>query len=193
MKNIGIFGGSFNPVHIGHTMLASYLSQFSELDEVWMTLSPLNPLKQNSADLISDSDRLEMLKMAVAQCDFIGICDVELTMPRPSYTIDTLEALRQKYPDCRFSIIIGSDNWINFNRWKDYDKILERYGVIVYPRLGYTMAERADCRNVKFLNEAPVIEISSSFIRESILAGKDMNLFLPAGVYKYITAHSLYK
>ncbi len=193
MKHIGIFGGSFNPVHIGHTMLASFIGQFTDLDEVWMTLSPLNPLKQNRDELIDDCSRLDMLKIAVEGCDYIEVCDIELSMPRPSYTIDTLTLLQNRYPDYRFSIIIGSDNWINFSRWKDYDIILERFGVIVYPRPGYDITEKLDSPNVSFMNDAPIIEISSSFIRKSISEGKNMNYFLPSGVYKYITDHSLYK
>lgn len=193
MKHIGIFGGSFNPVHIGHTMLASYLCQFTDLDEVWMTLSPLNPLKQHIDEPIEDSSRLDMLKIAVDQCEYIGVCDIEMSMPRPSYTIDTLTLLQNRFPDYRFSIIIGSDNWINFNRWRDYEIILGRFGVIVYPRPGYDIIDKIDNPGVCFVDGAPVIEISSSFIRKSISEGKDMNYFLPSGVYRYITDHSLYK
>lgn len=193
MKHIGIFGGSFNPVHIGHTMLANFLGQFTDLDAVWMTLSPLNPLKQGSNELIADNDRLDMLKIAIAGCNYIETCDIELTMPRPSYTIDSLTLLQNRFPDYKFSIIIGSDNWINFSRWKDYDKIMDRFGIIVYPRPGYYITEPSDNPNVRFVKNAPIIEISSSFIRKSISEGKDMNYFLPPGVYKYITDHSLYK
>lgn len=174
-------------------MLASFLSQFTGIDEVWMTLSPLNPLKQGREELIDDCSRLDMLKIAVEGCDYIDICDIELSMPRPSYTIDTLTSLQKRFPDYRFSIIIGSDNWLNFSRWKDYDIILERFGVIVYPRPGYDITEKIDNPNVSFVNDAPIIEISSSFIRESISEGKNMNYFLPSGVYKYITNHCLYK
>lgn len=195
MRHIGIFGGSFNPVHIGHTMLASYLNQFTDLDAVWMTLSPMNPLKQGSHELIKDCERLEMLKIALDGCHGLELCDIELTMPRPSYTIDTLTLLKKRYPDYRFSIIIGSDNWLNFSRWKEHDKIIERFGVIVYPRPGHHVPKEtiSDLPNVKYVNEAPIIELSSSFIRKSVAEGKDMNCFLPQGVYKYIIDNSLYQ
>lgn len=188
---IGILGGSFNPVHIGHLMLASYLSQFTSLDEVWLTLSPLNPLKAEASELIPDMSRLRMLSIAGKQAPGVGVCDIELSMPRPSFTINTLDLLRRRYPRRRFKLIIGSDNWRIFDKWRDYERILSEYGVIVYPRPGYPIENRYE-DGVDFVN-APVFNISSTFIRNAIARGKDMNLFLPSGVYDYIIENKLYQ
>ena len=134
---IGVFGGSFNPVHIGHVMLASYLKQFEGFDEVWLMLSPLNPLKANSTELIPDVTRLKMLDIALKGAEGIKVSDIELSMPRPSYTINTLRYLAKRYPRHTFKLIIGSDNWKIFSQWKDSEAIIRDFGVVVYPRPGY--------------------------------------------------------
>lgn len=188
---IGILGGSFNPVHIGHLMLASYLSQFTDLDEVWLTLSPLNPLKVNPEELIPDMERLKMLSIATDGIEGIGVCDIELSMPRPSYTINTLKVLQRRYPRRRFKLIIGSDNWRIFEQWRDYEKILSDFGVIVYPRPGYPVDSNIYEDGVEFV-KAPVCNISSTFVRKAIVKGKNMNFFLPPGVYNYIVENKLY-
>lgn len=189
-KTIGILGGSFNPVHSGHMMLASYLSQWGYVDEVWLTLSPRNPLKE-PGDLLPDMKRLAMLNIAVKGAVGIDICDIELTMPKPSYTINTLEVLRERYPEYKFKLIIGSDNWRIFDQWRASRRILDEFGVIVYIRPGYPV----DRRHVDGLEvvEAPMIDVSSTFIRDAIARGRNMNYFLPAGVYKYIVDNRLYK
>lgn len=186
---IGILGGSFNPVHVGHMMLASYLAQWDYVDEVWLTLSPRNPLK-NPAELLPDTRRLAMLSLAVRSTPKVDICDLELSMPKPSYTINTLRALKKKFPDRRFKLIIGSDNWRVFDQWREYKAILEEFGVLVYPRPGYPV----DLKYVDGMEvvNAPQAFISSSFIRGAIAKGKDMNCFLPPGVYKYIVDNKLY-
>lgn len=189
MTTIGILGGSFNPVHVGHMILASYLSQWGYVDEVWLTLSPRNPLKDPS-ELIPDLRRLAMLNIAVKGSDNIDICDIELSMPRPSYTIRTLELLRERNPDKKFKLIIGSDNWRNFDRWREPQKILDEFGVIVYLRPGYPVA-RSNVEGLEIAN-APLLDISSTFVRQAISRGRDMNYFLPAGVYKYIKDSKLY-
>lgn len=172
-------------------MLASFLTQFTSLDAVWLTLSPVNPLKATSTELLPDIERLRMLGIATKGIPGIGVCDIELSMPRPSYTIETLRVLSRRYPRRRFKLIIGSDNWRIFEKWKDYEDILNDYGVIVYPRPGYPVEgtifdDRVD------LVRAPVTDISSTFIRRAIAKGKDMNCFLPPGVYDYIINNSLY-
>lgn len=191
VQTIGILGGSFNPVHIGHIMLASYLTQFTRLDAVWLTLSPVNPLKATSNELLPDIERLRMLELAVKDIDKVGVCDVELSMPRPSYTIDTLRLLARRYPRRRFKLVIGADNWRIFEKWRDYETILNEFGVVVYPRPGYEMDtnifdDRAD------IVHAPVTDLSSTFIRRALAKGKDMNCFLPQGVYEYIIKNGLY-
>ena len=136
-RHIALMGGSYNPVHIGHMMVADYVRQVADIDEVIMCVSPLNPLKIGNGDLAADSDRMAMLQIACRNRSGISPCDIELTMPRPSYTIDTLKALRERYPDAKISIIIGSDNWLVFDKWRASHEIIEQFGVIVYPRPGY--------------------------------------------------------
>jgi len=187
---IGVLGGSFNPVHIGHMMLASYLKQFEGFDEIWLMLSPLNPLKANSAELIPDVVRLRMLDIALKDADGIKVSDIELSMPRPSYTINTLRYLAKRYPRHSFKLIIGADNWKIFSQWKDAQTIIDDFGVMVYPRPGYPLSTIYDV-GVEVV-KAPTADISSSFIRSSIARGKDMNYFLPAGVYDYIKSNNLY-
>lgn len=187
---IGILGGSFNPVHIGHMMLASYMQQFAGFDEVWLTLSPLNPLKAESDELIPDLMRLRMLEAAIGDTKGLNICDIELSMPRPSYTINTLRFLSKRYPGRSFKLIIGSDNWKVFDKWKDADEIKDDFGVVVYPRPGYPVGTIYE-DGVDLVN-APVVDISSTFIRKAIARGKDMSYFLPQGVADYINKHNLY-
>lgn len=188
---IGILGGSFNPVHIGHMMLASYLSQFGHLDAVWLTLSPLNPLKAGSTELIPDIQRLKMLQIATAEAENVGVCDIELSMPRPSFTIDTLRLLARRYPRRRFKLIIGSDNWRIFDKWRESEAILDEFGVVVYPRPGYEIDNNIYESRAEFVN-APVTNLSSTFVRHALAKGGDMNFFLPPGVYRYILDNGLY-
>lgn len=187
---IGILGGSFNPVHIGHLMLSSYLQQFGGFDEVWLNLSPLNPLKSNPEELIPDVQRLAMLDLAIGTTKGLKVCDIELSMPRPSYTINTLRYLAKRYPRHQFKLIIGSDNWKIFDQWKDSEEILSDFGVVIYPRPGYPVGTiYEDCVDVV---TAPTADISSTFIRKALARGKDMNYFLPAGVFDYIKKNQLY-
>ena len=189
METVGILGGSFNPVHIGHMMLASFLTQWGYVDKVWLTLSPRNPLK-DQAELIPDMKRLSMLSIAAKGAKDIEICDIELSMPKPSYTINTLELLRERYPECKCKLIIGSDNWQVFDQWRDADRILEEFGVMVYRRPGYPV-ENIHVDGLEVVN-APMVNISSTFIRNAIARGRNVNYFLPQGVYKYIQDNKLY-
>lgn len=188
---IGILGGSFNPVHIGHMMLASYMAQWGYVDRVWLTLSPRNPLKKNPGELLPDLKRLTMLNIALKGARKLDVCDIELTMPVPSYSIDTLDLLASRYPGKSFKLIIGSDNWVLFDKWREGQRILDDYGVIVYPRPGYPISgTHVDSMEVV---DAPTVNISSTFIRAAIAKGRDMEYFLPQGVYKYIIDHKLYQ
>lgn len=189
METVGILGGSFNPVHIGHMMLASFLTQWGYVDKVWLTLSPRNPLK-SPAELIPDMKRLNMLSIAAKGARDIEICDIELSMPKPSYTINTLELLRERYPENKFKLIIGSDNWQVFDQWRDADRILEEFGVMVYRRPGYPV-ENIHVDGLEVVN-APMVNISSTFIRDAIAKGRNVGYFLPQGVYKYIQDNKLY-
>lgn len=189
-QTIGLLGGSYNPVHMGHVMLASYLAQWGYVDKVWLTLSPRNPLKANPEALLPDVKRLTMLNIALKGADKLDICDIELSMPVPSYTIDTLDVLSQRHPDKRFKLIIGADNWAIFDRWRHSHRILDEYGVIIYPREGFALPA-AHVDGVEVV-KAPTLNISSSFIRSAIAKGKNMEYFVPPGVYKYILDHKLY-
>lgn len=190
-RHVGVMGGSFNPVHVGHIIVADYIRQHAGLDSVLMMLSPMNPLKADSTELIDDSQRMAMLEIACGDVDGLEPCSLELDMPRPSYTINTLNRLREMNPDTRFSLIIGSDNWLVFDRWRSADEIIREFGVIVYPRPSYELPNALPDGGVTV--DAPKIDISSTFIREQIAAGYDMNLFLPRGVYSYIRTHKLYQ
>lgn len=190
-RRIALMGGSFNPVHIGHLMVADYALQAARLDEVLLCVSPLNPLKTASRDLAPDNDRMAMLRIACRRCAGVTPCDIELTMPRPSYTIDTLHALGERYPDADISIIIGSDNWLLFDKWRASQEIIERYGVIVYPRPGYDVDTTALPDNVTVI-DAPTVDLSSTFLRQKLAEGFDMNIFMPDGVYDYIKTKNLY-
>lgn len=187
---IGILGGSFNPVHIGHMMLASYMQQYGGFDEVWLSLSPLNPLKANPEELIPDVQRLNMLDIALGNTKGLKVCDIELSMPRPSYTINTLRYLEKRYPRHLFKLIIGSDNWKIFDQWKGAEEIKSDFGVVIYPRPGYNVGTIYD--DGADVVAAPTADISSTFIRKGLARGKDMNYFLPAGVYEYIKNNGLY-
>ena len=189
-ETIGIMGGSFNPIHIGHLMLAQYVCQWGYVDKVWLTLSPQNPLKKTS-DMMPDMKRLTMLHRSTKDIKNIETCDIEPSLPRPSYTIDTLDTLSHRYPAKTFKLIIGSDNWAVFHKWKDWERILDQYSVLVYPRLGSPMPDMP-VDGMEPIN-APIIEISSTFIRNAIAKGRDISFFLPQGVYKYIMDNKLYQ
>lgn len=190
-RKIGILGGSFNPVHIGHILLADYLVQFTDLDEVHLMLSPLNPLKTNPGMLADDADRLEMLKKACCGMKHVCPCDIELSMPKPNYSINSLNLLAKQNPDAEIRLVIGSDNWNIFNRWRDYETIIERFNPIVYPRPGHPVDKESLPENVTLI-KAPTFDISSTFLRDAIANGHDMKLFLPDGVWDYIKSNKLY-
>ena len=190
--NIGIFSGSFNPIHIGHLILANYITEFTALDEVWLLVSPQNPWKEED-ELLDENIRLDMTRLAVEKYPKLKVSDFEFSLPRPSYTVNTLDALQKKYPEHEFTLIIGADNWSAFENWKNYDEIVENYKLKIYPRLGYRISVPAkQKKNVEAL-DSPIIEMSSTFIREGISAGKDMKAFLPCEVYEYIKERGLYK
>lgn len=190
-KNIGLFFGSFNPIHVGHLMIASYIHQSVGFDETWFVISPHNPLKDSNS-LASEKDRLRMVQIAIGQCSFFKACDTEFYLPKPSYTIKTLEALREEYPDYHFNIIVGSDNIDVFDQWKDYQKILDNYQLIVYPRMPFKASSCIYQLPTVKLVEAPYLDISSTFIRRSIAKAWDMRFFLPEGVAEYIRDEKLY-
>ena len=186
---IGIFGGSFNPPHIGHLAIANYICEFDDIDEVWFMVTPHNPLKEES-ELMSDEFRLNLMRLAIDGYPKFKVSDFEFSLPRPTYTITTLNKLKEKYPGIDFTLIIGADNWQLFNKWKDSDKIINSFEIIIYPRKGYEIDVDNLPENIK-VSDAPIIEVSSTFIRESMKMGKDMRFFLPQGVYNELHKISL--
>lgn len=191
-KQIGIFSGSFNPIHMGHLILANYIKEFTYPDEVWFVVTPHNPLK-NAENLLDDDLRLKMVTLALENFDGLKVSDIEFSMPRPSYTIDTLTKLREMHPDKEFTLIIGSDNWAGFHRWKDYARILAEFKILIYPRLGNEIVIPAEFSESIGLVKAPVIELSSTFIRNSIKEGKNMQAFVPKKVYELIEEQHIYR
>lgn len=186
----GIFGGSFNPIHIGHLALANYLCENDYIDELWFLVSPQNPFKQNEK-LLDDKTRLRMVNAAVRGYGRFYVSDFEFSLPKPSYTINTLNKLSETYTDRDFYLIIGADNWAAFDRWKSPEEIISKHHVLVYPRLGYDIPEMLP-QNVRAV-DSPLIEVSSTFIRESISQGKDVRYFLHPAVYEIIEKEGLYR
>lgn len=188
---IGLFFGSFNPIHIGHMIIANYMATYTDLDKVWVVVSPHNPLKDKSF-LINTYDRLEMCKIAFNDDEHIQISDIELKLPQPSYTIDTLTYLKEKYPEHEFNLIMGADNLNTLKKWKNYELLLRDYKIYVYPRPKEFVSEFNNHPNV-VLTETPTMEISSTFIRTSIKEKKSVRYFLPDSVLEFIEAKGLYK
>lgn len=189
MIRTGIFGGSYNPIHIGHLALANYLCEYGDLDELWFMVSPQNPFKAHSSDLWDDNLRLELVRLAVEDYPKFQASDFEFQLPRPSYMVNTLQKLRETYPDREFVLIIGADNWKSFPRWKDADIIMKHHQLMVYPRPGYEIDESTLPAQVQLV-DTPLLEVSSTFIRESLKAGKDVRYFLHPKVWEKITCLS---
>lgn len=188
MARIGIFSGSFNPIHKGHVALARHMLLFAGLDEVWMVVSPQNPLK-NQHDLMDEQERLRLVNLALQEETGIYASNVEFALPRPSFTWQTLCALRQQYPHHIFSLIIGSDNMLLFDKWRNWQAILENFRVVVYPRPGYESWEEQVKYPQMELVKAPLMDVSSTQVRQA-LQKKDLNYLreaLPAAVFEEIS------
>ncbi len=182
--NVGIFSGSFNPIHIGHLALANYLCEFEGLDELWFLVTPRNPFKVGQ-DLMPDELRLELVQLAVEGYPKFRASDFEFRLPQPSYTIHTFEKLKEAYPSHAFHLIIGSDNWLSFPRWYQSERLLAENPILVYPRPGYPVDASALPPQVRLV-QSPVFEISSTFIRQALAEGKDIRYFLHPRVYERI-------
>jgi nicotinate-nucleotide adenylyltransferase len=191
MKKTGLLFGSFNPIHIGHLMIAGYMYEFSDLEELWFVVSPLNPLKEQKS-LLPDHHRLELVNRAIEDDTRFRSCNIEFKLPKPSYTIHTLTYLQDKYPNREFVIISGTDIFPTFHKWKNWEQLLEFYKFYVYPRPGSQGHEFTRHPSVKVF-DAPMVEISASFIREAIREGKNMSYFLPEKIYQYIQEMHFYK
>jgi nicotinate-nucleotide adenylyltransferase len=198
--NIGLYFGTYNPIHVGHLIIANYMVDYTKLDQVWLIVSPQNPLK-TKASLLADYHRLSLVRVAIEGNSKLKASNIEFDLPKPSYTIDTLAYIQEKYPDHSFSLIMGEDNLRTFHKWKNYEEILKNHSIYVYPR-ALTEQERLeqDNNNHIFSNhpkitkcDAPVMKVSASFIRKAIRENKDVRYLLSESVYDYVTEMHFYE
>ena len=203
--NVGLYFGTFNPIHVGHMVIASYMSEHTGLDQVWFVVTPQNPLK-NKKSLLQDSHRLALVREAVDESPNLKASDIEFGLSKPNYTTNTLAHLIEKYPKHTFSLIMGEDNLRNFHKWRNYEHILKEHQIFVYPRV-LTLQEQSEGttinnsqieklkkeKNVVYCKGAPVMKISASFIRQAIKEGKDVRFLLTEPVYKYVEEMHFYK
>ena len=190
---IGLYFGTFNPIHVGHLIIANHMAEYSGLDQIWMVVTPHNPLKKKDT-LLDDYQRLHLVHLATEDFPKINASDFEFKLPQPNYTVNTLVHLKDKFPQNEFSLIMGEDNLKTFHKWKNYDVILENHNIYVYPRIS------AEIENLQFKNHsrihvisAPIVEISSTFIRENIKKRKNVQPLLPHKVWEYIDHSNFYK
>lgn len=189
--HIGLFFGSFNPVHIGHMALANYMLSFTDMDQVWLVVSPHNPLKQKK-ELLHQNDRLHLVELAIDGHPKIRSSNIEFGLPQPSYTVNTLAYLKEKFPQHTFSIIMGQDNLQTLHKWKNAETLLNNHRIYVYPRPGSGKGQYDQHPHVH-LTEAPLIEISATFIRTAIKEKKDVSFFMPPKVWQYIDEMNFYR
>ena len=191
MKQVGLFFGSFNPIHVGHMIVANSMLELTDMDEVWFVVSPQNPLKERHT-LLADHHRLQMVRAAIDDNYRMRACDAEFHLPIPSYTVVTLAHLAEKYPDKRFSLIMGGDNLENFPRWRNYEYILEHYDLYVYPRPGCGKASLEGHPHVHLV-DVPMMDISSSYIRRQVAEGHPPRYLLTEPVFQYLTEMHFYE
>lgn len=192
MIRTGIYGGSFNPIHTGHLTLGKLLCEQGLVDELWFLVSPLNPFKQTTNDLLDDQARLQLVKLAVRNEPQLQVSDFEMHLPRPSYMVHTLEKLREAYPDREFVLVIGADNWLRFDQWYESEEILNHHPILVYPRPGYEI-DPSTLPDGVTLVDTPLIDISSTQIRNGITRGNFDGKGLPPQVWKEIKRQGYYK
>ncbi len=189
-QKTGLFFGSFNPIHIGHMIIANVMAENTDLSKVWFVVSPQNPFKP-SKGLLHEFDRFDMVKAAISDNYKLEASDVEFHMPKPSYTVHTLTHLREKFPNREFKVIIGEDNLENFTKWKNYEQILEHYGLYVYPRPNVTNSDLKRHANVQMV-EAPLLDISATYIRNCIKSNKSIRYLVPEAVEQMIRLKQFY-
>ena len=192
-KKVGLFFGTFNPMHVGHLIIANHIVEYSDLDEVWFVVTPMSPFKIKKS-LLDNYQRLEIVHRATEDYLFLKPSTIEFDLPQPNYTINTLAHLEEKHKNYQFSLIMGEDNLKSFHKWKNYEVILENYSIYVYPRIseGTTETGFKEHPKIHYVN-APVIEISSTFIRKSIKEGKNVRPLLPHSVWEYLDEMNFYK
>lgn len=188
---VGLFFGSFNPVHVGHMVIANYFVSFTDLQQIWFVVSPHNPLKDKQS-LLSDYHRLEIVNRAIENDSRFKASNIEFGLTQPNYTIHTLVHLSERNPHHQFVLMMGSDNLQSFHKWKNYEAILEHYELYVYPRNGFDGGPFRDHSSVRWI-DAPMMEISSTFIRKSIAQGADVRHFMPESAYTFIDEMNFYR
>lgn len=202
---VGLYFGTFNPIHVGHLIISNYMAEYTDLDQVWLVVSPQNPLKKKKS-LLEDYHRLAIVRVAIDDNDKLRDSDIEFKLPKPSYTAHTLAYLKEKHPNYSFNLIMGEDNLRTFHKWKNYEAILENHKLYVYPRV-LTIQEEEEEReigslpdnnlknhsSVVFCDDAPIMKLSASFIRQSIKEGKDVRYLLSDPVHKYIDEMNFYR
>ena len=191
-KQIGLFFGSFNPVHVGHLIIAEFMATRTELDQVWFVVSPHNPLKERNT-LAKDQARLQMVRLAIEENPKLKASNIEFSLPKPSYTIDTMVYLHEKYPQHKFSLIMGGDNFASIDKWKNFELLLKRYPIHIYNRKNLKIEKevfkKADIRYY----DLPLLDISSTFIRQSLREGKSVRYMVPENVWQFLEGSNLYK
>jgi len=195
-KKVGLFFGTFNPIHVGHLIIANYMAEFSELNEVWLVVTPHNPHKKKNT-LLEDTHRLAMVRIATEAYPKLKASTVEFDLPQPNYTVNTLAVLEEKYPTKEFCLIMGEDNLKSLHKWKNYEVILERYPIFIYPRISENLERDANLilekkASVTLIN-APIVELSSTFIRKNIALNKNIKPMLSKNVWHYIDEMNFYK
>ena len=198
---IGLYFGTYNPIHVGHLIIANHMAERDDMDQVWLVVTPQNPLKSNS-NLLADYHRLALVKIAIDDNFNLRASDVEFNLPKPSYTVDTLAHLREQYPEHQFALIMGEDNLRTFHKWKNYEVILERHQIYVYPRpitlaelnneVAPTKSEIHDHKNV-IVTDSPMMQISSTIIRNKILKGQSIQYLVTDAVRQYIDEMNFYR
>ncbi|TDE31642.1 nicotinate-nucleotide adenylyltransferase [Flavobacterium ranwuense] len=190
---IGLYFGTFNPIHVGHLIIANHMAEHADLDQVWMVVTPHNPLKKKST-LLDDYHRLQMVHLASEDFPKIKPSDFEFKLSQPNYTVNTLVHLQEKHPTYEFSLIMGEDNLKSLHKWKNYEAILENHEIYVYPRISIEVENQMFKNHAKIhMIDAPVVEISSTFIRDNIKKGKNVQPLLPVKVWEYIDHNNFYK
>jgi len=188
---VGLYFGTFNPIHIGHMAIANYMLEYTEIEKLWFVVSPQNPFKIKK-QLLADYHRLQLVNCAIEDDFRFEASSIEFGLPKPSYTIDTLTYLKEKHPQHEFLLIMGSDNLDSFHKWKNYEQVIENHHLLVYPRPGMDERKWLKHPNIRLI-EAPLMEISASFIRQAIKEGRDIRHFLPYKTWQYLSEMNFYK
>lgn len=195
-KKVGLFFGTFNPIHVGHLIIANHMAEFSELDEVWLVVTPHNPHKKKNT-LLDDIHRLAMVRIATEDYPKLKASNIEFDLPQPNYTVNTLAVLEENYPDKDFCLIMGEDNLKNLHKWKNYEVILERYPIFIYPRISKSIEKSSNTileqKNSVTMINAPIVELSSTFIRKNIALNKNIKPMLSKNVWQYLDEMNFYK